>query len=80
VCPICGKTAPEHVDHDHETERVQGVLCFNRNGGLGQFADDTVRLARAQLYLEEAHLTQRERAQVTELARERALALRGKAA
>jgi hypothetical protein len=52
VCPICGKTAPEHVDHDHETERVQGVLCFNRNGGLGQFADDTVRLARAQLYLE----------------------------
>jgi hypothetical protein len=27
VCAICGRPDPEHLDHDHETGAVRGVLC-----------------------------------------------------
>ncbi|MGC9669946.1 endonuclease domain-containing protein [Planosporangium sp. 12N6] len=47
VCAICGTPDPEHVDHDHVFGNVRGVLCFNRNGGLGQFKDDIQNLSKA---------------------------------
>jgi hypothetical protein len=51
VHAICGAPDPEHPDHDHRTGRVRGILCFNCNGGLGQFRDNRGFVARAITYL-----------------------------
>lgn len=51
VCAICRRPDPEHLDHDHRTGWVRGILCFNCNGGLGQFKDDLDNLAGAITYL-----------------------------
>jgi hypothetical protein len=56
VCAICKTEPAMHVDHDHESGLIRGVLCFNCNGGLGQFKDDARNLSRAIEYLENARL------------------------
>jgi len=80
VCPICDKPGPEHVDHDHSAGRVRGILCFNCNGGLGQFGDDPQRLYRAAFYVEDTEQRPGDITTLAQLVCERALALRGSAA
>lgn len=54
VCGICRQPKDErqwHIDHDHETQEVRGILCSNCNTALGLFKDDPARLAQAIEYL-----------------------------
>jgi hypothetical protein len=53
VCAICQTAPAAHVDHDHETGAVRALLCFNCNGGLGQFRDDPAVLRAAADYVEQ---------------------------
>jgi hypothetical protein len=53
-CAICGKRPGNislHVDHDHETGAIRGLLCVGCNNALGQFRDSTELLARASDYV-----------------------------
>jgi Recombination endonuclease VII len=55
-CAICREPGNDsialHVDHDHVTGRVRGLLCFRCNGGLGQFREEPELLRRAAWYVE----------------------------
>lgn len=52
LCLICLQRRPLHVDHDHGTGVLRGLLCFRCNGGLGQFKDNPKTIRRAVDYLE----------------------------
>jgi hypothetical protein len=51
-CLICLHRHSLHVDHDHASGEIRGLLCFRCNGGLGQFKDDPKTMRAAVDYLE----------------------------
>lgn len=55
-CAICQKKVLTdnglHVDHDHITDTVRGLLCGNCNRGIGCLKEDPIILASAIAYLE----------------------------
>lgn len=52
LCALCLAARPHHVDHDHATGSVRGILCFNCNRGIAKFAEDTHLMKRAIEYLQ----------------------------
>lgn len=60
-CSICGASPDPngkraasrlHVDHDHVTGKIRGLLCLSCNLGIGHFRDDIDRLHSAVAYIE----------------------------
>ena len=76
-CCICGRPPRDdislHVDHDHSTGKVRGILCFCCNNALADFQEDAQLLQEAVAYLT-AHTPAAQ--EEIELARRRALSLR----
>ena len=53
LCDICASEMKyPHIDHDHVTGKIRGVLCGNCNMALGLFKDDLNRFKLAIKYLE----------------------------
>ena len=55
-CAVC-RRAPKpgkslHVDHDHRSGDVRGLLCFSCNAALGHLADDAERIRALLTYLD----------------------------
>lgn len=52
-CAICEEPFDRtpHIDHDHETDEVRGLLCTGCNTGLGKFMDSPSLLVAAVRYL-----------------------------
>lgn len=52
-CLICHKKSKLHIDHNHKTNKIRGLLCERCNPGLGFFNDDVNILKSAINYLTE---------------------------
>jgi hypothetical protein len=51
LCAVCKIKKAEHIDHDHVTNKVRGLLCFTCNTSLGKMNDSIPILMRAIKYL-----------------------------
>jgi predicted RNA-binding Zn-ribbon protein involved in translation (DUF1610 family) len=56
-CAICAKPIENirrrmNIDHDHETNKVRGILCTGCNTGIGHLGDNIEGLQKALYYLE----------------------------
>jgi len=53
LCAICNNPSHKtlHIDHDHVTGRVRGLLCSGCNTGIGFFKEDIATFHKAIEYL-----------------------------
>lgn len=54
TCHVKLTKATTHIDHDHRSGIVRGLLCFNCNVAIGHFRDNPVLMERAASYVREA--------------------------
>lgn len=64
LCAICRRPGEQsykglHIDHDHESGRVRGLLCHRCNMALGLLGDSVTALAEAIAYLDRARSSER---------------------
>jgi hypothetical protein len=53
-CAICSKEmSPPHIDHNHTTGEVRGLLCKSCNASLGLMKDSVELLEKAIVYLKD---------------------------
>ena len=66
-CAICGDVLSHiHVDHNHSTGEVRGILCPSCNTGLGKMKDSIDVLTSAISYLEKHGSYERQSTRGTE--------------
>lgn len=59
-CACCGTDSPGgrqtkfHIDHDHATGKIRGLLCHSCNLGIGALGDNVEGVTRALMYLQRA--------------------------
>lgn len=51
LCEICYKSRKLHIDHDHKTGKVRGLLCFDCNTAIGKLGDNPEVILSAHKYL-----------------------------
>ena len=70
VCAVCGRMPKLgkslHVDHDHETGAVRGLVCFSCNSALGNLHEDESRISALLNYLITHDPEQVELAEITQ--------------
>lgn len=54
TCEVCGTSDDLHLDHNHATGAVRGVLCLSHNTGLGLAKDSSDVLRRMADFVETA--------------------------
>ena len=62
-CAVCRRGLPpfdqtpkpnqEHIDHDHVTDRIRGILCGGCNTAIGKLGDNVEGLERALAYVKD---------------------------
>lgn len=53
-CGICSRSLPKlHVDHEHSSGRIRGLLCSNCNLAIGHFKDNWRVILRGARYVKD---------------------------
>ena len=83
-CAICedppNPNISLHVDHDHGTGEIRGLLCVRCNNAVGLLRENPDLFRRAERYLSSDPRFRSSRPRLVGLAKERALALKQRAA
>ena len=55
ICNVFVEGKNKHIDHDHSTGNIRGILCRDCNRGLGCFKDSQTLLLNSINYLQDGY-------------------------